>query len=204
MAKVIWAALLAAFIVLVVLAGLFPPIEPPIESKPTPQIAVQPERQMPPVQEPTPPVRAKTPVSPIAQLPENVAPSFTQLRPSEVLFWVNEIDVPPYQETFYNFLPIQESDLKTFAGRFGPYAKDPREWLRVDLCAEQYKIPAGPACMPMRITFDGAYASFAVGLQHDEYVGGLAAKDYLAYYVVRSGEAVVAQSNKAVVRTVRD
>lgn len=201
MAKVVWAALLAAFIVLVVLAGLFPPVEPPMEAMPRP-VEVQVERVLP---EPRPePVRAEQPVSPVAEQPQNVAPQFGELRPAEVLFWVNEIGVPPYQETFYSFIPIEESDVKTFAGRFGPYAVDPREWLRVDLCAEQYKIPAGPACMPVVLSFDGTYASFAVGLQHDEYVGGLAAKDYLAYYIVRSGEAVVAESNRAVVRTVKD
>ena len=38
--------------------------------------------------------------------------------------------------------------------------------------------------------------------QFDEYIGGMAARDYLAYYTVYSGDAVIAESNKAVIRTI--
>jgi len=92
-----------------------------------------------------------------------------------------------------------------FAGSFGPYQIDPRPSIKVQLCAENYNVPQpSPNCQPVELTYSQGTVAFAVGLKYDEYIGGMAAKDYLAYYVVYSGDAKVAESEKAVIRTVKD
>ncbi len=126
--------------------------------------------------------------------------------PTEVHFWVNEIRVPhttAYEEGF-NFIPIKQSQLKTFAGSFGPFFEDPTHNIKVVLCSEFYKVTAAPACELVPVIYRGGYVSFAKGYQYDEYIGGLAAKDYIAYYTVYAGETPVGFSNKAVIRTVKD
>ena len=158
---------------------------------PTPRAQPIQPTQAPPVQEaPAPPS----------------GPSIEQVFPSEKNFWVNTIRVPEttaYEES-YNFIPIKQHDIKTFAGSFGPYAEDPSKYVSVTLCAELYKVHAAPACQRVQTIFRDNYVSFAVGFQFDEYIGGMAAKDYLAYYVISSGDAVVGRSNMAVIRTVND
>jgi hypothetical protein len=125
--------------------------------------------------------------------------------PGEAHFWVNEIKVPEGQSTYngYNFIPIKEDKLKTYAGTFGPYKEDPTKYIHVVLCAEMYRVNAAPACEIVPITYNDRYVSFAKGYQYDEYIGGLAAKDYSAYYDVYVGDIAVAHSNKAVIRTVK-
>jgi len=126
--------------------------------------------------------------------------------PQEVNFWINDIRAP--ETTTYaeglNFIPIKQSDIKTFAGSFGPYFEDPTPHMKVVLCAEYYKVVAAPACEVVQLVFQDKYATFARGYQFDEYIGGMAAKDYVAYYTIYAGEAPVGYSNKAVIRTVRD
>lgn len=126
--------------------------------------------------------------------------------PQEVNFWINDIRAP--ETTTYaeglNFIPIKQSDIKTFAGSFGPYFEDPTPHMKVVLCAEYYKVAAAPACEVVQLVFRDKYATFARGYQFDEYIGGMAAKDYVAYYTVYAGEAPVGYSNKAVIRTVKD
>ena len=126
--------------------------------------------------------------------------------PTNVNFWVNEIKVP--ETTAYeqglNYIPIKESNLKTFAGSFGPYPSDPTTNLRVTLCSEFYKVQAAPACENVKLVYQNQYVSFAKGYQYDEYIGGMAAKDYIAYYNVYLKETKVATSNVAVIRTVKD
>lgn len=133
-------------------------------------------------------------------------PSMEEIYPSETNFWVNTIRVPAtttYDEG-YNFIPVKQDDIKTFAGSFGPYFDDPSQHITVILCAELSKVQAAPACQRVQTIYRDNYLSFAVGFQFDEYIGGMAAKDYIAYYVVSVGNEVIARSNTAVIRTVRD
>ena len=163
------------------------PVETP--QAPTPK-ALEPERGTP------------TPKAPEEVLPK-AGVEIEKVVPQEVNFWVNNIKVPPsttYKEGL-NFIPIKQSNLKTFAGSFGPYFEDPTPHLKVMLCAEFYKIQAAPACEIVPFLFRDRYASFAKGYQYDEYIGGMAAKDYVAYYDVYVGTTPIAHSNKAVIRT---
>lgn len=202
-------ALVGIVLVLLILAGLNPPADMldaetvgPKEIVEEPVFIEQPEEQAP-VQDQ--PVKEDVPlIPPETTKPKNIAPAGESFVPDKVAFWVNQIQVPPYSESFYDFIPLKETKLKTFSGTFGPYAIDPRQDLRVDLCSELYKVPSAPACQPVQLSFQDAYASFAVGLAYDEFIGGMAAKDYLAYYKIFYDGNHIATSNKAVVRTVKD
>ena len=59
-------------------------------------------------------------------------------------------------------------------------------------------------CETVPTIFRNGEVSFARGYQFDEFIGGLAAKDYIAYFKVYAGDTVVAASNEAVIRTVTD
>ncbi|RMD58589.1 hypothetical protein D6825_00285 [Candidatus Woesearchaeota archaeon] len=128
-----------------------------------------------------------------------------KIYPESVEFWVNEIQVP--QSSQYetgNFIPLKENRLKTFAGIIGPYAEDPRDYITVKLCAELRDYDIAPVCEIMPLSYKNNYVTFARGYASDEYIGGLAARDYTAYYNVYAGDTQIAVSNKAVIRTVSD
>ncbi|PIN74732.1 hypothetical protein COV18_05930 [Candidatus Woesearchaeota archaeon CG10_big_fil_rev_8_21_14_0_10_37_12] len=149
---------------------------------------------------------AATPKAPEPELsPTGV--SIDKVFPQTVQFWVNTIKVPDTTgatEYTYNYIPVQARELKTFAGSFGPYAEDPIEHIIILLCAELTKITAAPSCQPVNIVFRDGYVSFAKGYQYDEYIGGMAAKDYTAYYEIhlKETDTIIRTSNKAFVRTV--
>jgi len=174
----------------------------------TPQPAPQEPIQLEPVQEsaqeePTPHAPVPERGEPTPRAPEPTKPGTSlQLQPDEALFWVNDIRVPS-QTAYGYFIPVQDDDLKTFAGSFGPYIEDPTESLSVELCAEFTKVQAAPACEFVSLLFKNKYVSFARGYQFDEYIGGMAVKDYTAYYTVYANDKPIAHSNRAVVRTVR-
>lgn len=186
---------LIILIIILVLLAQRPAITPAPEDK---QLIAQPEptpRAIPEtIPEPTPRAQEPEPTEPGVKL--------DVVYPDQVTFWVNEIRVP---ETYYSaqFIPIQEDNIKTFAGSFGPYPENPAHALRVVLCAEFTKVPAAPACEPVPLAFQDGYVTFARGYQEDEFIGAMAAKDYAAYYVVYAKETPVAYSNKAIIRTVR-
>lgn len=117
-------------------------------------------------------------------------------------FFVNNIRVGLVNT--YNYIPIKKSQVKTFAGSFGPYAEDPSEYLRVELCAELEDFAGKPACEVVPVMFRDGYVSFAKGYQYDEYIGAQAAKDYTAYYTVYVGDTAVANGPKARIRTIND
>lgn len=194
------AALIIIIILLIIIAVKPPttmttkPAEQPIILQPTPRA---PEPQIP------------TPTTPTPRAPE-ITPTpagieIEKVYPQEVTFWVNEIRVPETTDYYgAGFIPIKEDQLKTFAGSFGPYFEDPTLHIKVVLCAELYKVQAAPACEIVPIIYRDNYVSFARGYQFDEYIGGSAAKDYIAYYDVFVGNTAIAKSNKAVIRTVKD
>lgn len=177
--------------------------QPEAQTKPTP---ITQTPQAPTPKAPEIPRGEPTPKAP--ELPQATEPGVpAQLAfPETVNFWVNEIKVPEttaYVEGF-NYIPLRKSDLKTFAGNFGQYPTDPTQNLKVVLCAEFYKVQAAPACETVPIIYKDGYVTFAKGYQFDEYIGAMAAKDYIAYYDVYAGQTKVASSNKAVIRTVSD
>jgi hypothetical protein len=150
-------------------------------------------------------VGVPTPKAPVTKIPQ-AGIEIEKVIPQQVDFYVNDIRVPPsttYAEGL-NFIPIKQNDIKTFAGSFGPYFEDPTAHMKVVLCAELYKVAAAPACEVVPLVFQDKYVTFARGYQFDEYIGGMAAKDYVAYYTIYAGEPAVGYSNKAVIRTVRN
>lgn len=171
----------------------------------TPQEQTQPTVQEPEQKTETPTPRAPEPDrgEPTPRAPEPVEPGTPAIQPpNEALFWVNDIRVPSTTDYGY-FIPVQDDDVKTFAGSIGPYFEDPTENIHIELCAEFYKVQAAPACERVPVIYRDNYISFAKGYQFDEYIGGMAAKDYLAYYTMYAGTKPIAHSNKAVIRTVK-
>ncbi len=173
-------------------------------------ITTTPAPPPPAQQELTPRAPVSQPETPTQKAPEPAPPlapgvQAEKVYPQETSFWVNEIRVPEsttYQEGL-NFIPIKDDQLKTFAGSFGPYFEDVTPYLKVVLCAELYKVTAAPACEIVPIIYKERYVSFAKGYQFDEYIGGFAAKDYIAWYDVYVANTLVATSNRAVIRTVK-
>jgi len=167
------------------------PVQQPIQTErgePTPT-APEPDRGTPtPKAEETTPPPAGTPIE--------------KIYPAETTLWVNEVQIPQSM-SYQEFIPLKQSKLKTFAGSIGPYTTQP-EGIRIVLCSEFYKIQAAPACETVPTIFRNGYVSFAKGYQYDEYIGALAAKDYLAYYNVYAGNTLIATSPKAIIRTVKD
>lgn len=146
-----------------------------------------------------------TPKAPVTKQPA-AGIEIEKVLPQQVEFYVNDIRVPgtTTYEAGLNFIPVKKNNIKTFAGSFGPYFEDPTPHMKVVLCAEYYKIEVAPACEVVPLSYQGRYVTFARGYTFDEYIGGMAAKDYAAYYTIYAGEAPVGYSNKAIIRTVND
>lgn len=196
MKNIIIAILLLATIGLLVYVATQPtlktePIQPEQEIQVTPQQPLTPKATESDRGTPTP--KAQEPTAPGLNV--------EQIFPDVVNFWVDEIQIPESM-SYESYIPLKQSSIKTFAGTFGPYATEPK--LVVVLCAELYKTPGAPNCEKVQTIYRNGYVSFAKGYQYDEYIGGIAAKDYAAYYDVYVGDTKVASSNKGIVRTVKD
>ncbi|MBD3304451.1 hypothetical protein GF343_04850 [Candidatus Woesearchaeota archaeon] len=137
-----------------------------------------------------------------AEMP-SAAPDWNKLRPVNVEFYVNSIIVPSGLNE-YNFLPLKKDDMRVFSGKFGPYPEDYRNLLYVELCSYVLSQPEMSGCEKIRdLNFENGYIAFARGYDYDEFIAGLAMRNFGAYYVVKSTEfGQVAKSNKAVINLV--
>lgn len=151
---------------------------------------------------PSPRADTSSPPSPRSSEPTPSGIDAAKVFPSEVNFWVNEIYVPASSYGEGSFIPLDEDDLKTFAGSFGRYQENPTAHLTVKLCSEYAKIKAAPVCESVPLLYRDNMVTFARGYQFDEFIGGQAAKDYIAYYTIYAGDTVIANSNRANIRTV--
>src|SRR3989344_2906059 len=124
-------------LMVLVLIFLLTACAPPAQTQPTKNATVVEEVKV----EEVPQARVETP-TPKVEVKNNY--------PDEVYFWVNDFLIP--HATLYNgskFISIRESQIRTFAGSFGPYFEDPTEHINVTLCAELTKTIAAPACEKM-------------------------------------------------------
>jgi hypothetical protein len=193
---VIIVLLLVILGVLLILAIQTPPLQTTPVEQPTPKAPWLDEQVIVIEEEPT----APTPSAPEPTEPEGIP--LEKVFAQTVQFYVNNIRVGLVET--YDYIPIKKSQVKTFAGTFGPYTQDPTEFIRVELCAELVDFPAKPACEVVPVLYRDGYVSFARGYKYDEYIGAQAAKDYTAYYTVYVGDTVVANGPKARIRTVND
>ncbi|RJQ22534.1 hypothetical protein C4580_00595 [Candidatus Woesearchaeota archaeon] len=202
--KVIVGILLAiALVVLVILAAQKQPEYRTIPIPPPPTYDGQQTEQPSPRIDVSPETGTPTPRAPEIEPKQPGIPA-SEVFPQEVNFWVNNILVPSNQDyDSGRFIRVEDDDIKTFAGSFGPYFDDPRDHLRVELCSELSRGIGAISCEIVPLNFGDRYVSFAKGYVFDEYIGGTAAKDYYAYYIVYVGDTKVAQSNRGAVRTVR-
>lgn len=201
MAKKLGTAIIITLLLIVIAILLFLATEQqPIQTTPIPE---QPTPKAPWVGTETITIEEQTQQSP--KTPEPTEPAgvpLDKVYAQSAEFFVNNIRVGLVNT--YNYIPIKKSQVKTFAGSFGPYAEDPSEYLRVELCAELEDFAGKPACEVVPVMFRDGYVSFAKGYQYDEYIGAQAAKDYTAYYTVYVGDTAVANGPKARIRTIND
>lgn len=178
-----------------------PPTLKTVPVNPTP-IIFEPEQPSPRAPTETTPEQPTPRAPEITPKPSGI-PS-ESVFPTEINFWVNNIFVP-FNTDFEGgrFIRIEDDDIKTFAGSFGPYGTDPTAHLTVQLCAELTKGVGAQACEIIPIVYRDNYVSFAKGYQYDEYIGGSAAKDYSAFYFIHVGDTKVGESNHAIIRTVK-
>lgn len=125
------------------------------------------------------------------------------LRPVSVEFFVDSILVPPFMNE-YNFLPLKKDRMRSFSGRFGPYSEDYRDVLYVELCSFVLSHPDMISCEKIiDLNFVDGYVTFARGYDFDEFIAGLAMRNFGAYYVVQSKEfGHITESNAAVINLV--
>ncbi len=193
--------LLTGILALIAILLLIIAVKEPIQTTPTQPIITQPETptprlEIPKVEEMPPTPKAEEPLPPGVPI--------QKVQPRDIQFWVNNIQVAPTTDYYGGaFIRLEDDDIKTFAGSFGPYFEDPLPYLYVELCSELYKVGGAPSCEPVPLLYKGGYVSFARGYKFDEYIGGNAAKDYIAYYTVYSGPTEIAHSNVGVIRTVK-
>ena len=130
-------------------------------------------------------------------------PGRGNLVPLNVEFYVDSIMVPPVMNE-YNFLPLKKDKMRSFSGKFGPYTEDYRKFLYVELCSYVLSQPEMFGCEKIRdLNYVDGYIAFARGYDYDEFIAGLAMRNFGAYYVVQSTEfGPVATSNKAVINLV--
>ncbi len=130
-------------------------------------------------------------------------PARDNLVPLNVEFYVDSIMVPPMMNE-YNFLPLKKDDMRSFSGKFGPYPEDCRKLIYVELCSYVLSQPEMFGCEKIRdLNYIDGYMTFARGYDYDEFIAGLAMRNFGAYYVVQSAEfGPVATSNKAVINLV--
>lgn len=200
-AKIIIPIVLILAIGLLLLSVSKPPTLKTVPVSPVP-IVFEPDQPSPRAPDETP-LEQPTPRAPeVTPKPSGIPAE--SVFPQEINFWVNNIFVP-FNSDFEGgrFIRIEDDDIKTFAGSFGRYEEDPRAHLRVELCAELSKGVGAVSCENIALVFRDRYVSFAKGYQFDEYIGGSAAKDYYAFYTVYVGDIKVAESNHAVIRTVK-
>lgn len=166
------------------------PVEKPADT-PTPRAQIEDRGEPTPIAEPVEPTEPGI--------------EFDKIFPQDVVFYVNEVQVP---ETSLiegqQFIPLKNDQIKTFAGSFGPYFDDPTDHIVVKLCAKLRDYDIGDSCEYMPLTFKDRYVTFVRGYTDEEFIGGFAAKDYEAWYDVYVGDTRVAASNIAIIRTVRD
>ena len=151
-------------------------------------------------------VAIASPMAPVIRQPRafSYIPSIEELAPEEMQLFVNAIPVPLLP--LYNFIPLKEDRIRTFSGRFGPYAKDTSEYLRVYLCAYAYKVPNAPLeCEEVQTVFQGGYLAFFRGYAPDEFINRQALRNFgVMYFVMNDQYGVVASSNIGIVRLVND
>lgn len=194
-----------------------PPIAPEIPQQvaPVPEVpAQQPTPIVPEIQptpEATPQVPSETPeeesglifgegLGAAAQQP---TPTKENLIPAYMEFQVNKLMIPEYFG--YEFIPIKKDNIRTFAGKFGPYYYDYRPYLYVELCSFVSSQPEMFACEKANLNYINNYLTFVNGYKPDEFIGNVAMKEFGAYYLVRSKEhGILAKSNVAPIKIVND
>ncbi len=187
-----------------------PPQAAPVPEVPSPQ----PEPTIPEIPlapEAAPQVPSETPeeesglifgegLSAAAQQPtptkENLIPAYTE-------FQVNKLMIPEYFG--YEFIPIKKDNIRTFAGKFGPYYYDYRPYIYAELCSFISNQPEMFACEKANLNYINNYLTFVNGYKPDEFIGNVAMKNFGTYYLVRSKEhGLLAKSNVATIKIVNN
>lgn len=125
----------------------------------------------------------------------------SSLEPTEKILYVNNI--PIYGPMFASFIPIYSDDMKTFAGKFGPYNIDPRSHIEVKLCTFPKSFPDMLNCETVELNYANSYVQFARGYDYDEFIARQALKNYgVVYFIVSPAYGNIAQSPTAIIKVI--
>lgn len=116
------------------------------------------------------------------------------LVPKVLSFTVNRYIVPVNQPMY--FVPIRKEDIRSFSGSFGPYPQSVRKYVEVMLCASEID-GSGIRCAQSVPDYRGDMMEFMEGYNTDEYIAGVARKQFLAWYELHTSEGMIAKSNVA-------
>jgi len=112
-------------------------------------------------------------------------PSKAELAPATTIFSANRIVIPERQ--FIQYLPLRAGRIRHFQGRFGPYEQDLRQYLEVHLCSAEINLGL-QACEVVQTSFRDGWVEFAKGYTEEEFIGGLAREQFVAFYVISNPE----------------
>ena len=145
--------------------------------------------------------------TPVMEYPAATAageiPYKQNLVPDSVSFFVDSIPVVVNMQS-PDFLPLSQDNMRVFSGKFGPYPENYNKFIYVELCSFVVSQPEMFGCERIRnLNFVDGYLTFARGYDWDEYIAGLAMRNFGAYYVVKSTEyGPLATSPRAIINLV--
>lgn len=117
-----------------------------------------------------------------------------KLAPDIMTFNVNRYPIPQTQPMQY--IPIAKDKIKLITGSFGPYTESVRQYIKVILCSSETD-GTYPACEQIVPTYRGGMMEFAQGYNVNEYIAGVARKQFLAWYELHTNDGMIAKSNIA-------
>jgi hypothetical protein len=145
--------------------------------------------------------------TPVREYPATTAageiPYKGNLVPISTSFYVDSIPVMVNMQS-PDFFPLSKYNMRVFSGKFGPYPENYNKFVYVELCSFVESQPEMFGCERIRnLNFVDGYLTFARGYDWDEYIAGLAMRNFGAYYVVKSTEyGPLATSKRAIINLV--
>ena len=121
------------------------------------------------------------------------------LRPKEVQFFVQGTMIPKMTT---GELQLYDDKIRSYEGKFGPYAFNPLQDLQIRLCSQNRYETDAPTCEKVTSTaYINGYVVFGYANKPDEYIGYYPRRKYTAYYEVLTKDGrVIARSNTAHIR----
>ena len=183
-------------IALVLFAILLATLPRPSQEAPRGIVGIPPEI---PEVVPPPTVAPEAPPEEENITPEVEAPPRTDLAPEELSLAVGPIEAQG------QLIKRKEDRIRQYTGHFGTYDADPREELDVQLCALPSDSEPFESCDIVETTFADNHVRFNAVYDVDEYIGGIARREFVIQFIVLDKQGnELARSKSALVEFVKD